>query len=214
MKSRTLAIAFTVALLGTAASGEVIERIMAVVGGQPILMSDVTAALRFHLTPPAPAGTDPIAWTVDRLIERTLMLSEVERYQPPEPAKAEIDRHVAELEQRAGSPAALDSTLSALGLTRERLRTYIRDDLRIATYLNERFESASEPAEADVVTYYREHPSEFTVAGTLQSFDEAQDAARRKVTETRRTALIADWVTSLRRRTDVTVLPVESPASR
>ncbi len=206
MRSRILAIALTIALFGAPASGEVIERIMAVVGGQPILMSDVTAALRFHLTPPAPAGTDPVAWTVDRLIERTLMLSEVDRYQPPEPAGAEIDRHVAELEQRAGSPAALDSTLSALGLTRERLRSYIRDDLRIATYLNERFESASEPPEGDVVTYYREHPSEFTIGGKLQSFEEAQDAARRKVADARRSALIGDWVTSLRRRTDVMLL--------
>ena len=210
MKSRLLATAFVAALLVTGASAEVIERIMAVVSGQPIVLSDVTAALRFDLTPPAPAGTDPVAWTVDRLVERTLMLSEVERYQPPEPAAAEIDRHVAALEQRAGSAAALDATLSALGLTRDRLRAYIRDDLRIATYLNERFNSAAEPPETDVLTYYREHPSEFTTGGRLQTFEEAQEAARQKVADARRTALISEWVASLRRRADVTVLPVQS----
>jgi hypothetical protein len=208
MKIRFLVAALVATLVAAGASAEVIERIMAVVNGQPIVRSDVTAALRFNLTPPAPAGTDPVAWTVDRLIERTLMLSEVDRYQPPEPAAAEIDRHVAALEQQAGGAAALDSVLAALGLTRDRLRTYIRDDLRIATYLHERFDSAAEPPEADVLTYYREHPSEFTVGGTLQTFEQAQDEARRKVADARRSALISDWVASLRRRADVTVLPL------
>jgi hypothetical protein len=110
----------------------------------------------------------------------------------------------------AGGAAALDSALAALGLTRDRLRTYIRDDLRIATYLHERFDTAAEPPEADVLTYYREHPSEFTVGGTLQTFEQAQDEARRKVADARRSALISDWVASLRRRADVTVLPLHA----
>ena len=42
---------------------------MAVVSGQPITLSDVTAARQFGLVL-APAGTaDPIAYTLDRLIE-------------------------------------------------------------------------------------------------------------------------------------------------
>ena len=44
-----------------------------------------------------------------------------------------------QLERRAGSTAAFDKALAVTGTTREQLRRYIRDDLRITTYLNQRF---------------------------------------------------------------------------
>ena len=69
---------------------EIIDRVMAVVGGQPITLSDVHAVLLFRFVDP-PAGTrDPLAYALDRSIERTLMLAEVDRFQPPEPAPVEI----------------------------------------------------------------------------------------------------------------------------
>ena len=129
---------------------EIIDRIMAVVGGQPITLSDVNAALVFHLAEP-PAGTaDPVGYVLDRLIDRTLMLAEVDRFQPPEPAPVEITLRIEELEQRAGSTAALAKALAVTGATREQLRRHIRDDLRMATYLNQRF--GTNPDLADRVT--------------------------------------------------------------
>jgi hypothetical protein len=117
----------------------VIDRIMAVVSGQPITLSDVSAARQFGLVS-VPAGTaDPIAYTLDRLIERTLILAEVERFQPPEPDPIEITIRVDELERRAGSGAALEQALSVVGMARDQLRRYFRDDLRITTYLHQRF---------------------------------------------------------------------------
>ncbi len=131
----------------TLSQAAVIDRIMAVVGAQPITLSDVSAARQFGLVP-VPSGTaDPIAYTLDRLIERTLILAEVERFQPPEPDPSEITIRVDELERRAGSAAALEKALAMTGLTRERLRRHIRDDLRITTYLNQRFGANTPPAE-------------------------------------------------------------------
>jgi hypothetical protein len=119
-------------------SSDIIDRILAVVGGQPITLSDVTAAQQFGLVA-VPAGTpDPQAYIVDRLIERTLILAEVERFQPPEPDPIEMTLRIDELERRAG-PAAFAKALAVTGLTRDRLRRDIRDDLRITTYLNQRF---------------------------------------------------------------------------
>jgi len=118
---------------------DVIDRIMAVVAGQPITLSDVNGVLHFTLVEP-PAGTkDPLAFAMERLIDRTLMLTEVDRFQPPEPAPVEITIRVDELERRAGSAAAFDQALSVTGTSRDQLRRYIRDDLRITTYLNQRF---------------------------------------------------------------------------
>jgi hypothetical protein len=125
----------------------VIDRIMAVVGGQPITLSDATAARQFQLVD-VPAGTsDPMALIVDRLIERTLILAEVERFQPPEPDPIEMTIRIDELERRAGSRAAFDKLLAVTGMTRDQLRRYLRDDLRITTYLNQRFGANTDASE-------------------------------------------------------------------
>ncbi|HYT64826.1 MAG TPA: hypothetical protein VEL51_00295 [Vicinamibacterales bacterium] len=145
-RRKIMTLAF-MAICSQAASAEIIDRIMAVVGGQPITLSDVNAALQFHLVEP-PAGTrDPVGYALDRLIERTLMLAEVDRFQPPEPDPIMMTIRIDELEKRAGSTAAFEKALGVTGTTREQLRRQIRDDLRITTYLNQRFGANTAPAE-------------------------------------------------------------------
>jgi hypothetical protein len=136
-----------IGVLAAAPSAEVIDRIMAVVSGQPITLSDVNAALLFRLIDAAPGTGDPLAFALDRLIERDLVLAEVDRFQPPEPAPVEIALRIQELEQRAGSAGGFEKTLAVTGTSREELRRHIRDDLRIATYLNQRFGVNRDPAE-------------------------------------------------------------------
>lgn len=127
--------------------GEIIDRVMAVVNGRPITLSDVNAVLLFRLLEP-PAGTrDPLGYALERSIERDLILAEVERFQPPEPAPVEIALRVRDLEQRVGSTEAIEKALSVTGTSREQLRRHVRDDLRIATYLNQRFGTARDAAE-------------------------------------------------------------------
>lgn len=133
--------------LATTARAELIDRIMAVVGGQPITLSDVSATLQFRLVQP-PAGTrDPLAFAMDRAIERSLMLVEVDRFQPPEPDPVMMTIRIDELERTAGSAEAFEKVLAVTGTTREQLRRYIRDDLRITTYLNQRFGVNTPPQE-------------------------------------------------------------------
>lgn len=130
-----------------AARADVIDRIMAVVSGQPITLSDVTAARQFGLVQVPPGTPDPIAFTLDRLIERRLILAEVERFQPPEPDPVEMTIRVDELERQAGSPAAFEKALAIVGMTHDQLRRHFRDDLRITTYLNQRFGATTAEAE-------------------------------------------------------------------
>jgi hypothetical protein len=126
---------------------DVIDRLLAVVGGQTITLSDVNAAIQFQLVD-VPAGTsDPVAYTLDRLIDRTLILAEVDRFQPPEPDPIEMTTRIDEMQRRAGSAAAFDRALAVTGRTREELRRDIRDDLRIATYINQRFGATTAVAE-------------------------------------------------------------------
>jgi hypothetical protein len=117
----------------------VIDRILAVVSTQPIMLTDVTAATQFHLVDVPPGTADPTAYVLDRLIRRTLILAEVDRFQPPAPDETEITRRIDDMERRAGSPGAFEQAFAVTGTTRDQLRRFIRDDLRIRTYALQRF---------------------------------------------------------------------------
>jgi hypothetical protein len=123
---------------------EIIERVMAVVSGDLILMSDVRAARALALVD---AGDAPDAdrEVLARLIDRSLILAEVVRYAPPEPTAAAVDRQLEAVRARFGSAEALDASLARFGLDENHLRETLREDLRIRAYMDQRF-AADDPA--------------------------------------------------------------------
>jgi parvulin-like peptidyl-prolyl isomerase len=146
VRIRSLLLVAVVALAAAvdASAADVIDRVMAVVNRRPILLSDVNAAIEFQLVSRSEAG-DPLASSLDRLIERALILEEVERYQPPEPAPEEIDKRIEAIQQRFATPDAFQKALASVGMREAQLRSHIRDDLRSVTYINQRF-GESDPA--------------------------------------------------------------------
>jgi hypothetical protein len=182
---------------------EIIDRILAVVDGAIIMQSDVAVAMRLGFVASGSAP-DPVSAALDNLIERQLMLSEVNRYAPPDPAEADVDRRVADIRSRAG--AQFDPILLQGGMAVDQLRRAVRDDLRIEAYLQQRF-GASQPTEEEILQYYRDHPAAFSRNGVVRSFDDAHDVARAALIAERRGAAIRDWIAGLRRRANVNVLP-------
>jgi hypothetical protein len=130
----------TVASDATSANqpGELIERTLAIVGGQIITLSDVHAAIRFGLVEQQ-KGANDLGATTETLIDRALMLREVQRYSPPEPLEAEVARRLSEIRKRFSGDDEFARALEAVGLTEQRLQSWVRDDLRIDSYLNQRF---------------------------------------------------------------------------
>ena len=202
---RVLAAVVLVVAAATGARAEVIDRILATVGGALILQSDAVAAARFGFVE-LPAQGNPLQFTLDRLIERRLMLIEVDRYAPPEPPRGLLDERMQQLDQRIGSGERLDAILRETGFTLEQLRLYVRDDLRIEGYVQQRFGAAYRPSDEEVVNYYRSHEADFTRDGRLRPFDEVRDAVRAALLAERQTASVREWMASLRRRTEVNVL--------
>jgi hypothetical protein len=145
---------------------EVLDRTLALVGGQAITLSDVKAAIELELVDdPTPIIGDMTL----RLVDRELILREVQRYAPPAPPESAVDARLAEITKRFASPAAMMKALETHGFTEARLRAWVRDDLRAEGYLAQRFASAGTPE--------------------------------------RRRELVVDWLSDLRRRTDVVILP-------
>jgi hypothetical protein len=140
---------FSFCLLASRVSGEVIDRVLAVVSGSLITLSDVNAAHDLGLVTPRPSG-DPIREVLSQLIDRELQLAEVDRYAPPEPSAADVDREVQAVQARFPSPAAFEDVLARSGIDLAHLRETMREDLRIRGYLAQRF-SVSEDRRQQVV---------------------------------------------------------------
>jgi hypothetical protein len=125
------------------ASSEVIDRVLAVVGGSLITLTDVNASLELGLVPP-PEGDDPIRGVLSRLIDRELQLAEVDRYAPPEPSSADVDRELQTVLSKFPSRETLDGILARSGIDLAHLRETLRENLRIRAYLDQRFPPGDE----------------------------------------------------------------------
>jgi len=164
---------------------EIIDRVLAILPGQIITLSDVEAALQLGLVE-AQQGEDRIASGLSAVVDRVLMLNEVRRVSPPEPSAAAIDARIGRIRERFSTPADLTRVLAARGLDDSVLRLYAADDLRLESYLEERFSAAAQPTEEEI--------------------RRAGESARQRLALDRRRTLIGAWTAELRRRADVTVL--------
>jgi hypothetical protein len=121
-----------------AAADEVIDRVLAVVAGDVIMLSDVAAARDLGLVTPEP-GQDPVRSVLSRLIDRSLILEEVDRYAPPEPSSEAIADAMRTVQSRFADAQAFSDALARVGLDEKHLSETLRQDLRIRTYLDQRF---------------------------------------------------------------------------
>jgi hypothetical protein len=125
-------------MAATMRADEVIDRVVAVVAGDIILLSDVRAARELGLVERGEEA-DPDRDTLTRLIDRALMLAEVDRYAPPTPSDQAVAEALAAVRARSTSPEAFSQTLSRVGLEEMHLREIVRENLRIQSYLDQRF---------------------------------------------------------------------------
>ncbi len=200
MRALTTGVALAVMLTGAApswAQDQVIDRVLATVDGHVITLSDVRAVRALGLLHPPPAAERPRPY-LEALIERVLVLEEVERYQPPEPDPAAVERGVEAV--RTAHASTYATVLTNFGLEESFIRQWVRNDLRIEAYVAQRFAGVLEPGEDDLEAYRRTHPA------SGQPPDE--EHLRMAVVAERRAALVREWIDALRARAEITISPI------
>ena len=129
---------------GVSLRAETIDRVLAVVAGQVITLTDVRAALDLRLQTTDDAA-DPVRAVLTKLIDRELMLAEVDRYAPPEPTAEAVDREVAARARAVRVAGGARCRAGAIGIDEKHLRETLRQDLRIRAYLDQRFTAGRRP---------------------------------------------------------------------
>jgi hypothetical protein len=199
---------FTAALLTVLwAQGAVLDRLVAVVSGQPILQSDLRAARALALVPDA-GSLDDAALT-ERLVARELMRAEVERFS----TTLDIERGVSGQAQADAriAKAGGEAGLAALAMSPGRLAAWFEDDVRIEQYLRQRFDAAAQPSDDEALTWYQIHERDYLRDGRPRPFAEVRDEVRTRLAGERRQALIDEWVAGLRRRATIVLAPLPAP---
>lgn len=188
-------------LCAVAAGAQVIDRVLAIVDGRLVTLSDVRAAATLRLVEtPADGGVDA---SLDRWIERVLVLQEVDRFSPPDPPPAAVDERLTSILAVLGDPAGRRPKLEALGVDEGWVRQWVRDDLRIQAYTEQRFAGSLEPTTDELENFYREHAAELERDGRAAGTDAARVFARERLMASRRRALVSDWLEGLKRRATI-----------
>jgi hypothetical protein len=183
------------------AADEIIDRVFAVAGGTLIMQSDVLAARDFGLVSPG-AAADPVREILSRLIDRALVLAEVDRYAPPEPSANAVEAALEEVRGRFATPEAMEAALARAGMSEAHLRETLRQNLRIRGYFEQRF-TVVLPGDDELGRYYREHADAFTRNGLLLPFADVRTQALQMYLGERRGTLADEWIAGLRRRADI-----------
>jgi hypothetical protein len=150
-----LAAVIALGLAYDAARPEIIDRVLAVVNGAMLTQTDVFGAIAFGLVDvdglSGSTSGDPIQSALDQLIDRELVLAEVNRYAPPEPPEEELAARADAIRARFPSPEAYQRALASTGYTDDRVRAAARDAIRVEAYFDQRFGVAVQPADREIL---------------------------------------------------------------
>jgi hypothetical protein len=206
--SRRLALGCTIFLVAGAVplrGLEVIDRVVAIVSGNVITLSDARAAVRLGLVDTANAP-EPLAVAVKALIERQLVLDEAVRSVAPDPSPDAVALRLAAIRSPFADRDAYARALADAGLDESTVNTWVRQDVQVREYLRQRFEAILPPSDDEVQADYAANPAAFTRDGARLPLDEVRPSIVARLVDARRRQAIDAWITRLRQRADVVEL--------
>jgi len=132
---------------------EVVDRIVARVENDVILLSDVRELKEYQeLVNGKPESESAI---LDRLVDQWIVKSEAEVSRFPEPKEAEIDREVSRVVKSFASPEEYEGRKKQSGLNDAEVRKIVTAQLYLNNYLDSRFRPSVQIDEKAIVDFYQ-----------------------------------------------------------
>lgn len=186
-------------------AADLIDRVLAVVSGTIITLSDVRAAIELGFVDTRDAR-DPVGVALTQLIERRLVLDEALRYETADPDMVSVEALLVWARQRVSSESEWEAAKRRMGLTDDGIRAMAAEILRAEEYVDRRYEAQPVPSDADLQAYFERHRAALVRDGRPMTFAEARADVESRVRQERRTQAANEWVARLRRRADVSEL--------
>lgn len=147
-----LAAALTAAS-GLATAQEVVDRIVARVENEVILLSDVRALSRYQQFLDGKSETD--AQILDRLIDQWIVRTEADVSHLPRVSEADIDRGLSRVRNSFSSEQEYEERKKQAGLGEQDVRAMVTSQLYLSNYLDSRFRPAVQVDPKEIEDFYR-----------------------------------------------------------
>lgn len=195
-----VALVLIVASGHASARAELVDRIVAIIDRDVIMLSEAEQAiLLVELSSGEAAGLRDV---VERLIEARLIEREVARFtDAPVPDELVEDR-LARVRSSFATAEALDAMLASRGMTRAELRSDVSRQLTVNRYLERRFRALTYVTDDEIESYFSAEvlPELSDERGpTLEEIDQI----RRILEEQRFNERVDQWIEGLKKRTRI-----------
>jgi parvulin-like peptidyl-prolyl isomerase len=201
-----------------AVQGTQLDQVLAIVNGDLILESDLDQERRFEEVQPyrEAAATPTRERMLERLIDRALILQQLQLQPQDEIPDADVTKEIDELRKSIPASRALhietkegwDSYLASHGFTEAEFQQRWRERMQVLAFIEQRFRMGIKIPEADVESYYRttllpQYAAQHAVAPPLAALS---DRIQEVLLSQQVSNLLGDWLKSLRAQGNVVVL--------
>jgi len=209
-KIRTATICL-LALAGYTFGQEVVDRIVAKVDTDIILLSDVRALARYQtLVDEKPQSDSQI---LDRLIDQWIVRNEAQAALFPQPTDEAVQRSLERLKKSFSSPEEFQEREKQAGLTDEDVERMLKAQLYLSNYLDSRFRASIQIDEKEIEEFYKTRviPRAESRGQTPPTLDAARGFIQEALVQRAINVQADRWLKESRMRLRVEKLLNESP---
>jgi hypothetical protein len=132
---------------------EIVDRIVARVEMDIILLSDVRALARYQLFVDGKSESDDAI--LDRLIDQWIVRGEARAALFPQPSDEDVNRSLQRLKRSFSSPEEFEERKKQSGLSDDDVLKMLRSQLYLSNYLDSRFRASIQIDEKDIAEFYK-----------------------------------------------------------
>lgn len=198
----SLLLSFLIIFPARFSSGEIVDRVIAVVNNEVISLSDLKHYISFYSISKKGVGLDDARReALQGLIDERLILKEASRFGMEEPPEEAIKEETKKLEEGIKGPDGAGEKLLWQGLEPDDLYVLSRNRLIIERFIDQRINLFILISPEDIDNYLKKNKKEFT--GISQ--EEARLKISRILTEERSREKIGDLKARLRAKADIRI---------
>jgi hypothetical protein len=138
---------------GSPRAQEVVDRIVARVENEVILLSDVRALARYQQFLDGKSESDD--QILERLIDQWIVRTEADASHSPHPSEADIDRGLARVRNSFLTDEEYQARMKQAGPSEQDLRTMVASQLYLSNYLDSRFRAAVRIDPKEIEDFYQ-----------------------------------------------------------
>jgi site-specific recombinase len=155
MKRLVLCLLLAAMLLQTRASRaqEVIDRIVARVENEVILLSDIAQLAEYQIFVDGKSESDD--QILERLIDQWIVRTEAAAARFPQPSDQDVQRSLARLKRSFSSPEAFEERKKQSGLTDDEILRQLKSQLYLSNYLDSRFRASIQIDDNAIAEFYK-----------------------------------------------------------